>query len=88
MKILFKIHYSNAGVVFDAIAVTESVKYKSKYNYIMFYCVVAEAFAPFISGAVIKDGENGINGNLNTFIKVFMYSYVVSSILFTSAPCT
>ena len=58
-----QIHFNNGCAVFDAVAVSEAAKHKSKYSYVIFYGVLLQAFSPLISGAVIIDGDDNTNVN-------------------------
>ncbi len=41
---------------------TEAIRHNSKYTYVIFYSLTAQALGPFVSAATIKDGDNGVNG--------------------------
>ena len=54
----------SAWVLWDTVSMAQSVIHNSKYNFIIFYTLIASSIAPFISAYTIKDGDNGINGEI------------------------
>ena len=72
----FQVFGNNGWAVWDSVCVSEAVKHKSKYSYIIIPTLTAQAVAPFISSFTIKDGDNGVNGKKFTNMQYHLEKFL------------
>lgn len=59
LSFLLKSQINSGFSILDGLSLREAARHNSKYAYIIFYSILAQAISPFISGWTIKDLSDG-----------------------------